>query len=68
MGRATIITTEKHYLQHSDASGKAATQRYESLLGEKTDVSLTYEGTQGASATTSSQANPSQNPTSEQLG
>ncbi len=69
MGHATIITTEKHYLQRSDASEKAATQRYESLLEQKSaDVSLTYEGDQQASASTPAQADASQHPASKQLG
>jgi len=45
MGHASITTTEKHYLQQSDANRKAAARRYEMLLSDLTCVKLAYEGT-----------------------
>ena len=38
MGYASITTTEKHYLQQSDANRQAATERYEALLSDATCV------------------------------
>jgi integrase len=58
MGPASIVTTEKHYLQRSDENLQAAVRRYENLLSGKTCVRLAYE----ASDRPDQQASPTNHP------
>ena len=67
MGHSSITTTEQYYLQRSDENDKAATRRYEQLLGWTTCVRLAYEPSAAGQALPPSDSTSPQMPVNKEV-